>query len=221
MSGPTRGVRVLESLGTLIYEPWIYVLVVSSVLLDVFVPFLPSGFLVITAATAAAGTTAADVAGLATPPHSSAHLPELIMLLLCAATASVLGDLSAFLLARHGGSRFSGAITRSRRLSKAQQHLGNVVVRGGGSLLVLARFAPAGRTVMSVASGITQRRVRDFAPWSAVAAIVWATYSVGLGYIGGRLLGVNWGTTALSLLALLAAGSFAAYVLRRCQPVIA
>ncbi|MCK1796111.1 VTT domain-containing protein [Streptomyces sp. XM4193] len=209
---------MLDALGTLIYEPWIYVLIVTSVLLDVFVPFLPSGYLVITAATAAAGTTAADVATLTSPPPSAAHLPELVFLLLCAATASVLGDVTAFLLARHGGARFSAHIERSRRLRRAHRRLGDVVLKGGGSLLVLARFAPAGRTVMSVASGVTQRPAREFVPWSAVAALVWAGYSVGLGYVGGRLLGVNWGTTALSLVALLAAGSVAAFVLTRHRP---
>ncbi|CAO0833630.1 hypothetical protein SMICM17S_04154 [Streptomyces microflavus] len=47
--------RVLESLGALTSSPWIYVVVAASVLLDVFLPLLPSGVLVITAATAAAG----------------------------------------------------------------------------------------------------------------------------------------------------------------------
>lgn len=211
---------MLESLGTLIYEPWIYVLVTLSVLLDVFVPLLPSGFLVITAATAAAGTTAADVTGLATPPHPSASLPELLGLLACAATASVLGDLCAFFLARYGGSRFAGLITRSRRLRRTHRRMGDIVTQGGGSLLVLARFAPAGRSVMSLAAGLTQRRVREFAPWSVLAAVAWASYSVGLGYFGGRLLGVSWGTTVLSLLALVTAGSLAAFLLRRHQPAI-
>lgn len=220
MSGPTWERNVLESLGTLIYEPWIYVLVTLSVLLDVFLPLLPSGFLVITAATAAAGTTAADVTGLATPPSPTASLPELLGLLLCAAIASLLGDLSAFFLARYGGSRFSGLIARSRRLNRARLRMGDIVTQGGGSLLVLARFAPAGRSVMSLAAGVTQRRVREFAPWSAIAAIMWAGYSVGLGYFGGRLLGISWGTTALSLLALVTAGALAAYVLRRHQPAV-
>ncbi|MBB1247062.1 VTT domain-containing protein, partial [Streptomyces durbertensis] len=148
-------------------------------------------------------------------PHPSAHLPELFFLLLCAATASVLGDLTAFLLARRGGLRFAGFITRSRRLRHAHHRLGGVLAAGGGPLMVLARFAPAGRSVMSVVAGVTNRRTRDFVPWSALAAVVWAGYSVSLGYFGGRLLGVNWGTTALSIAALLTVGSVAAYLLRR------
>lgn len=49
---------MLESVGALTSSPWIYAVVALSVLLDVFLPLLPSGVLVITAATAAAaGTT--------------------------------------------------------------------------------------------------------------------------------------------------------------------
>lgn len=45
---------MLEGMGALTGSPWIYAVVALSVLLDVFLPVLPSGVLVITAATAAA-----------------------------------------------------------------------------------------------------------------------------------------------------------------------
>lgn len=51
--GGVTGVVVLESLGSLTGGPWIYAVVALSVLFDVFLPVLPSGVLVITAATAA------------------------------------------------------------------------------------------------------------------------------------------------------------------------
>lgn len=206
---------MLETLGTLIYAPWIYVLIALSVLLDVFLPLLPSGVIVIAAATTAAGTTAADMTGLAAPPHPSAHLPELLFLVFCAATASVLGDLAAYQLARHGGVRFENVIGRSQRLSTTQQRLGQLLAQGGGSLVVLARFAPAGRSVMSLAAGAAKRRTADFLPWSALAGLAWAVYSVCLGYFGGQLFGANWVSTALSAAALFAAGPLAAFLLRR------
>jgi membrane protein DedA with SNARE-associated domain len=203
---------MVEALGVLLYAPWIYVIVVASILLDVFVPVLPSGAVVVTAATIAAGT-AADVAGFPAPV-GGAHLPELFLLVLCAASASVLGDLAAYRLALRGGRRFDTAIARSRRLSAAQHRIGSALARGGGPLVVLARFAPAGRAVVSLGAGATRRRPRDFLPWSALAAVVWTAYSVGLGYLGAQLLGASWISTAISLLALLAAGLAAAAVLR-------
>jgi membrane protein DedA with SNARE-associated domain len=193
---------VLEHVGSLFGSPWIYAVVALSVLLDVFLPVLPSGVLVITAATAAAAGSAADV-------------PDILVLTLCAATASVLGDLAAYRLAWRGGDRLDRAISRSRRLTTAQERLGTALARGGGALVVLARFAPAGRSVVSLGAGAAHRRARDFLPWSALAGLTWAVYSVALGYFGAHWLGASWLGTAVSVAALFGAGAGAAYLMRR------
>ncbi|WP_134031738.1 DedA family protein [Streptomyces bluensis] len=195
---------MLESVGSLTAGPWIYAVVAVSVLLDVFVPILPSGVLVITAATAAA-------AGTATGAND---VPDILALLLSAATASVLGDLVAYRVARSGGERLDRAIARSRRLTTAQERLGAALARGGGALVVLARFAPAGRSVVSLSAGAAGRRVRDFLPWSVLAGITWATFSVALGYFGAHWLGATWIATAVSVGALFGAGAGAAFLMR-------
>ncbi|MER7723603.1 VTT domain-containing protein [Streptomyces sp. NPDC096323] len=204
---------MLESVGALTGSPWIYVVVALSVLLDVFLPVLPSGVLVITAATAAAaGTTsvAADAAA-----RQVTEVPSVLALILCAATASVLGDLVAYRLAWRGGERLDRAIARSRRLTAAQERLGAALSRGGGVLVVIARFAPAGRSVVSLGAGASHRDVKEFLPWSVVAGVAWAGYSVGLGYFGAHWLGASWLGTALSVLALFVAGAFAAFLMKR------
>ncbi|MFC9426734.1 DedA family protein [Streptomyces sp. NPDC056987] len=209
---------MLESLGSLTGSPWIYAVVALSVLLDVFLPVLPSGVLVITAATAAAAgsTTVAGAAGkVAQVPQ---EVPSLILLMLCAFTASVLGDLVAFRLGRRGGDRLGRAIARSRRLTTAQERLGSALGGGGGVLVVIARFAPAGRSVVSLGAGAAHRKVKEFLPWSALAGVAWTGYSAGLGYFGAQWLGSTWVGVALSVLALFAAGSLAAYVIRRPGP---
>ncbi|WP_330447906.1 DedA family protein [Streptomyces anulatus] len=203
---------MLESVGALTSSPWIYAVVALSVLLDVFLPLLPSGVLVITAATAAAaGTTTVSGAGEGT----GGQVPSLVVLILCAASASVLGDLVAYRLAWRGGDRLDRAIARSRRLTSAQERLGAALSRGGGALVIIARFAPAGRSVVSLGAGAAHRRKRDFLPWSALAGLAWAGYSVGLGYFGGRWLGSTWFGTAVSVLALFVAGALAAFVVKR------
>ncbi|MFF4605213.1 DedA family protein [Streptomyces sp. NPDC001339] len=210
---------MLDDLGLLAGTPWVYVIVGVSVVLDVFVPILPSGVLVIAAATTAAGSdTVADAVGTvdaSASAHSGTHLTEILCLALCAATASVLGDMIAYRLARRGGDRFDRAIGRSRRLAAAQKRLGTALTRGGGGIVVLARFAPAGRSVVSLGAGVTHRTVREFLPWSALAGLAWATYSVSLGYFGGHWLGTSWVSPALSVAALFTAGSAAAYLIRR------
>lgn len=204
---------MLESVGALTSSPWIYAVVALSVLLDVFLPLLPSGVLVITAATAAAaGSTTVAGAGSA---EQVTEVPSLLALILCAATASVLGDLVAYRLAWRGGERLDRAIARSRRLTSAQERLGAALARGGGILVIIARFAPAGRSVVSLGAGAAHRKVKEFLPWSALAGVAWAVYSVGLGYFGGQWLGATWVGTAVSVLALFVAGALAAYLMRR------
>ncbi|MFI1483433.1 DedA family protein [Streptomyces sp. NPDC020747] len=212
---------MLESVGSLsgspwIYSQWIYAVVALSVLFDVFLPVLPSGVLVITAATAAAAGTGA--AAVHVPDIPTAHVPDLLALTLCAATASVLGDLVAYRLAWRGGERLDRAIARSRRLTGAQERLGAALARGGGALVVLARFAPAGRSVVSLGAGAAHRRVREFLPWSILAGLAWAAYSVALGYFGGQWLGATWLATGVSLVALFGAGAGAAFLMRRPSP---
>ncbi|MGW1814490.1 DedA family protein [Streptomyces sp. NPDC002125] len=209
---------MLESVGALTGSPWIYAVVALSVLLDVFLPVLPSGVLVITAATAAAASTTTVTAAAG---EATRHVPSLLVLTLCAATASVLGDLVAYRLAWRGGDRLDRAIARSRRLTTAQERLGAALSRGGGALVVVARFAPAGRSVVSLGAGAAHRKVKEFLPWSAVAGVAWAVYSVGLGYFGGQWLGASWLGTAVSVLALFLAGALAALVVRRPSPTVA
>ncbi|MFE0509076.1 DedA family protein [Streptomyces sp. NPDC058964] len=179
-------------------------MVAVSVLLDVFLPVLPSGVLVITAATAAAA--GAGAAG---------HVPDILTLIVSAATASLLGDLVAYRLAWRGGERLDRAIARSRRLTNAQERLGTALSRGGGALVILARFAPAGRSVVSFCAGAAHRRARDFVPWSALAGLSWAVYSVALGYFGAQWLGATWLAAGVSLTALFGAGAAAAFLMRR------
>jgi len=202
---------VFESVGALLGSPWIYAVVGLSVLLDVFLPVLPSGVLVITAATAAAAGSGAATGQV---PHD---VPDIMVLILSATTASVLGDLVAYRLAWRGGERLDRAISRSRRLTTAQERLGEALARGGGALVVLARFAPAGRSVVSLIAGAAHRRPREFLPWSALAGLSWAGYSAALGYFGAHWLGTTWLATGVSVLALFGAGAGAAYVMRR-QP---
>jgi membrane protein DedA with SNARE-associated domain len=202
---------VFESLAALAASPWVYVVVGLSVLLDVFVPVLPSGVLVISAATAAAAGSTAKAAAQGANPG----VPDLLILVLCAATASLLGDLVAYRVAWRGGDRLDRAIARSRRLTAAQERLGGALAKGGGPLVVIARFAPAGRSVVSLGAGAAHRQAREFLPWSALAGLVWAGYSVALGYYGGQWLGSSWLSAAVSVLALALAGAFAVFFVRR------
>lgn len=193
---------MFDQLGSVLSSPWVYPLVAVSILLDVFLPVLPSGALLIAAATAG------------TAGHAF-QIVEIGSLLLCAAAASCLGDFAAYRLAWKGGDWIARRMERSRKLAMAQERLSAVLQSGGGRLVILARFAPAGRSVVSIAAGAAHRRVTEFLPWSALAGVAWAGYSVGLGYLGGQWLGSSWFAAAASFCALVGAGAVASRVFRR------
>jgi membrane protein DedA with SNARE-associated domain len=111
---------------------------------------------------------------------------RLLALIVGAATGALLADNTAYLI----GGRMSGWIRRraakdpkrQRRLDWAAEQ---IRVRGG-MLLITARFIPGGRTALTVSSGITHQPRRWFMGWTAVAAVIWASYAALLGYFGGR-----------------------------------
>jgi membrane protein DedA with SNARE-associated domain len=195
---------VLGNVSSLVDSPWILAFVTLSVLLDVFLPVLPSGVLLISAATAST-----------TGPNGTRGVVEIIELLLCATAASCLGDLAAYCLAWRGSDWLDRRMSRSRRISAAQRRLGQAVANGGGTLVLIARFAPAGRSVVSLSAGTAHRRLIEFLPWSALAGLLWAAYSVGLGYADGRWFGATWLATVSSLIAVFGAGFLAASAVNR------
>ncbi len=183
----------MESVGSLVGSPWIYAVVALSVLLDVFLPVLPSGVLVITAATAAAASTAA-------------YVPDILVLTLCAATASVLGDLVAYRLAWRGGARLDRALARSagcgpRRNVSARRWPGAAAASSSspGSRRRAARWSPSAPGPPATAPA-TSSLVRP-------GGLHLGGYSVALGYFGGQWLGATWLAAAVSVGALLAAGA--------------
>ena len=54
-------------------------------------------------------------------------------------------------------------------------------------MLIVARFIPGGRTATTFTAGLVRFSWhRRFAPYIALAAVLWASYAVLLGYIGGK-----------------------------------
>lgn len=130
---------------------------------------------------------------------------NVVLVILAGASGAFLGDNFAYLL----GRRFSPWITRrAETRPKLARRLGwarNQIRVRGGPLLVTARFIPGGRTALTVTSGLTRQPRGWFARWIAVAAIIWATYAAGLGFVFGNRFKDNH--TAAFLLAFGAAVS--------------
>jgi membrane-associated protein len=155
---------------------WAYLIIAVFALLDAVVPVVPSEATVITAGVVAA----------------SGDL-ELPLVIIVAALGAFLGDNAGYLLWRKFGDR---AIARFFRGDKARRRVewADAQLRErGGELIVLGRFIPGGRTLVSLTAGSVSLPWRRFALFDAVAAVAWALYAGLLGYIGGRAFeGAPW-----------------------------
>ena len=78
--------------------------------------------------------------------------------------------------------RFFSSEKSRKRLAWAQRQLD----QRGGQLILVARFIPGGRTVVTLSAGLLRFPWRRFFVFDAVAALVWALYAAALGYFGGR-----------------------------------
>lgn len=160
---------ILNWLESATSSPWFYLVIFAIALLDSVIPAVPS-------------ETTMILGGIA------AGQGELIIALVI-----VLGALGAFAgdqLAYQLGLRASDFL--KRRLfstEKGEERLANAskqIAKRGGPLLITARFIPGGRTAMTCSCGITQQPLGWFIKWDIIAAILWASYAGGLGFIFGE-----------------------------------
>lgn len=148
---------------------WAYLVIGVFALLDALIPVVPSEATVITAGVVAA----------------AGHL-DLPVVIAVAAVGAFLGDNAGYFLGRQFGNRviarfFSGDKGRARiRWAELQLR------QRGGQLIILGRFIPGGRTVVSLTAGSTGLQWRRFALFDLGAASAWALYAGLLGFFGGR-----------------------------------
>jgi membrane-associated protein len=150
-------------------EWWFLLVILGIAFFDSVIPIVPS-------------ETAVIIGGVAAGQNDQ----SLVLVILCGAAGAFLGDNFAYTI----GRRFSPAINRraenrpktARRLDWASHQ----IKTRGGPLLITARFIPGGRTALTVTSGLTRQDHGWFARWIALAALIWATYAAGLGYIFGN-----------------------------------
>ncbi|GAA1038009.1 hypothetical protein GCM10009557_52880 [Virgisporangium ochraceum] len=105
---------------------------------------------------------------------------SLLAVVLATAVGVFIGDHLAYGLSRSVlGPRLL------RRSEKARRAVSTMAGPRAGALIVASRFLPGGRVTANLACGTARLPLRRFSPASAVAALAWAAYTVGLGYAGG------------------------------------
>lgn len=148
---------------------WSYLLIFGFAYLDALFPVVPSETAVITGGVLAG---AGDMI-----------LPLVIVL---AAGGAFLGDNTAYLLGRHYGDPVKRRFFSGEKARKRVEWAERQVQERGGELIVIARFIPAGRTVVTLSSGVLRMPWPRFAAFDALASVIWALYASLLGYFGGK-----------------------------------
>jgi membrane-associated protein len=161
--------NIVESLKDLSASPWFYLVILMGVMLDSVLPVMPSETLVI------AGGVSAGLGEL-----------NLALVMLTAGGGAVAGDHLSYVVGRRSSAWFVRRAERREKTANRLRWASSQIRIRGGLLLVTARFVPAGRTVLTLASGITRQPVRWFTTWVLIAVTIWSVYASSLGFIGGQ-----------------------------------
>ena len=181
---------------------WAYLALLGLLLVDAFVPVVPTQVLMIT--------------GGALTVYGGLNLPVTIAV---GALGVFAGDLACYLLGRRAptsrlAARIRGSrrrLLRSREPGRARRVAGRVTEglrRPGPLVILLCRFVPGGRMAACFAAGRRGYPYRLFVLYESMAALGWAAYGALVGHLGGTALTES--TWRLALIAGAAAVGFAA-----------
>jgi membrane-associated protein len=161
---------VLESLTQLISaSPWTYAVVLGLAAADALFPFFPS-------------ETAAIAAGVL----AGAGDLTLGFVVAAAATGAFIGDNSSYAVGRTAGQKVTRPLFRGEKGRARRRWAERTLDKRGGYLIVVARFIPGGRTATTLTAGVTRMRWPRFVRFAGLAAVLWASFAAGLGYLGGK-----------------------------------
>jgi membrane protein DedA with SNARE-associated domain len=149
-------------------QPWVLVLVFACCVIDGFFPPIPSESVVVGLAAVAA----------------TAGVPNPLLLIATAAAGALVGDNMAYLIGRGTGTR-RWAWQRGPRMQAAFRWAGRELRKRPASLILVARFVPIGRVAVNLTAGATHYPWRRFVSLTVLSALLWASYSVGIGLTVG------------------------------------
>ena len=149
---------------------WSYLVVFAIAAIDAFFPAVPSE------ATAIAAGVVAGAGGLSVE-----------LTILSAAAGAIVGDNISFGIGHFLGARVERRFFSGEKAQKRLQWAQRTLDERGPYLIVIARFIPGGRTATTFTAGFVETfSWRRFLVFDAIAGAIWGTYTVLLGYFGGR-----------------------------------
>ena len=149
---------------------WSYLIVFGVALLDAFFPIVPSE------ATAIAAGVVAGAGDL-----------RVELLIPAAALGAIVGDNISYAGGHFLGERITNRFFTGEKSKKRLAWAERMLAERGGYLIVVARFIPGGRTVTTFTAGLVKTfRWRRFIVFDVIAGVIWGSYTVLLGYFGGK-----------------------------------
>ncbi|UCM87901.1 DedA family protein [Streptomyces marincola] len=137
---------------------------------------------------------------------------NLLLVIAVAACAVVAGDCLGHRTGRVLGERLRAGRLARRVPDAAWQRAEHLMERRGGQAVFVSRFVPVVRTVTPHVAGAARLPYRRIAPYSAVAAVLWAGAEAGAGYAAAPALERVLVFGGPLLAAVLAAGAGIAFV---------
>ncbi len=149
---------------------WSYLVVFVIAMLDAFFPVVPSE------ATAIAAGVVAGTGGLSVE-----------LCILVASLGAIIGDNISFGIGHFLGERVERRFFQGEKAKRRLDWARRTLDERGGYLIVVARFIPGGRTATTFTAGFVETFPwHRFLRWDTLAGAIWGSYTVLLGYFGGR-----------------------------------
>ncbi|MGV0433712.1 DedA family protein [Corynebacterium ureicelerivorans] len=188
---------LIDFLHTLMAMPVFYPIVVVLIIADALAPVVPSE----------------TVLNLAGAFSASRGVPNAWGVILAAIIGGIIGDNICFAL---GGKLIHrvDSLDPESKAGQAIQWVRRNMNRGAGATIIVARFIPWARWVATIVLGSVRYDWFKFVFFDTLGVIFWAFLSVGVGYLGGRIL---QDYPLLAMLLGVVLGSTVGYLIQKAQ----
>lgn len=150
-------------------SPWVYLVVFAIAAIDGVLPVFPS-----------------EVVMLASGAFAATGSPNIGLLILAAAAGAAAGDQVSYRIGRHAGRPVLRRFRPGTKRHRAVEWVTGVLDRRGPVFIVIGRFLPGLRSLMTLTAGAIGVAPRTFTAFDTVGALLWGASGALLGYFGGN-----------------------------------
>jgi membrane-associated protein len=127
-----------------------------------------------------------ETAAIAAGVLAGAGELNLLFVIAAAATGAFVGDNSSYAVGRSAGQAATRPLFRGEKGLARRRWAERTLDARGAVIIVVARFVPGGRTAATLTAGVTRMPWTRFVRFAGLAAVLWASFAGGLGYLGGK-----------------------------------